>query len=93
MESHTSTNAADWNAMKSTFGERFKEHLKAPSSKYDDQSRTDHGTSGEHFNILGRDGHNLARATRSPSIPDPKVIPLTGTLVSITSLINGIEFH
>ena len=43
-----------------TFWERFKEHLKTSSPIYDYQSRAGH-TSIEHFNIVAREGHNLAK--------------------------------
>ena len=47
-----------------TFGERYKEHLKAPSPIYEHQNNTDHITSVENFKIIGRKGHNMARAVK-----------------------------
>ena len=44
-----------------TFGERYKEHLKAPSAIHDHSSQTGHPTSHNNFHIIGREGHNLAR--------------------------------
>ena len=45
-----------------TFGERFKEHLKAPSPIYDHQNITGHDTTIGNFSILGREDQNLIRA-------------------------------
>ena len=44
-----------------TFGERYKEHLKAPSAIHHHSSQTGHPTSHNNFQIIGREGHNLAR--------------------------------
>ena len=44
-----------------TFGERYKEHLKAPSAIYHHSSQTGHPTSHNNFQIIWREGHNLAR--------------------------------
>ena len=44
-----------------TFGERFKEHLKAPSPIYDHSNTTGHTTSLESFSIVGREEQNLSR--------------------------------
>ena len=40
----------------STFEERFKEHLKAPSPIYEHDNTTGHKTSVENFKIIGREG-------------------------------------
>ena len=44
-----------------TFGERFKEHLKAPSPIYDHNNITGHSTTLNNFNIMGREEQNLSR--------------------------------
>ena len=44
-----------------TFGERYKEHLKAPSAIHHHSIQTDHPTNQNNFQIVGREGHNLAR--------------------------------
>ena len=44
-----------------TFGERYKEHLKAPSAIHQHSRQTGHPTSHNNFQIIGREGHNLAR--------------------------------
>ena len=44
-----------------TFGERFKEHLKAPSPIYDHFNTTGHHVTIENFNIVGREDQNLNR--------------------------------
>ena len=46
------------------FGERYKEHLKAPSPIFEHQSNTDHTTSVENLKIIGRNGHNVARTIK-----------------------------
>ena len=44
-----------------TFGERFREHLKAPSPIHDHINTTSHTTLLEHFGIVGREEQNLSR--------------------------------
>ena len=44
-----------------TFGERFKEHLKAPSPIHDHSNTTGHATSLENFSIVGSEEQNLSR--------------------------------
>ena len=44
-----------------TFGERYKEHLKAPSAIHHHSNQTGHPTTQNNFQIIGREGHNLAR--------------------------------
>ena len=44
-----------------TFGERYKEHLKAPSGIHHHSSKTGHPTNHNNFQIIGREGLNLAR--------------------------------
>ena len=44
-----------------TFGERFKEYLKAPSPIYDHSNITGHSTTLNNFNIVGKEEHNLSR--------------------------------
>ena len=43
-----------------TFGERFKEHLKAPSPIHDHSNITGHTTTLENFSIVGREEQNLS---------------------------------
>ena len=43
-----------------TFGERYKEHLKAPSAIHHHSSQTGHTTNHNNFQIIGREGQNLA---------------------------------
>ena len=43
-----------------TFGERYKEHLKAPSPIHLHSTQTGHSTSHNNFQIIGREGYNLA---------------------------------
>ena len=44
-----------------TFGEGFKEHLKAPSPIHDHSNTTGHATTLEKFSIVGREDQNLIR--------------------------------
>ena len=43
-----------------TFGERYKEHLRAPFPIYDHSNTTGHTTSLENFSIVGREEQNLS---------------------------------
>ena len=47
-----------------TFGERFKEHQKAPSPIYDHFNNTGHTISVDNFNIVAREDINLRRAIK-----------------------------
>ena len=44
-----------------TFGERLKEHLKAPFPIYDHSNTTGHTTTIKYFSIVGREELNLSR--------------------------------
>ena len=44
-----------------TFGDRFKEHLKAPSPIYDHQNITGHNVTLDNFSIVWREDQNLCR--------------------------------
>ena len=44
-----------------TFGERYREHLKAPSPINDHNNISGHTTSLENFSIVGREENNLSR--------------------------------
>ena len=47
-----------------TFGERFKEHLKAPSPIFVHPSSSGNETSMENFKIIGRGENSLARTIK-----------------------------
>ena len=44
-----------------TFGEKYKEHLKAPSAIHHHSNQTGNPTNHNNFQIIEREGHNLAR--------------------------------
>ena len=44
-----------------TFGERFREHMKAPSPIIDHQNTTGHEVSLDNFSIVGRKDNSIAR--------------------------------
>ena len=44
-----------------TFGEIFKEHLKEPSPLHNHCHNTGHTTTQDNFQIIGREGHGIAR--------------------------------
>ena len=46
------------------FGERFKEHQKAPSPIFDNHNTTGHNISIENFEIVGREDQNLMRTIK-----------------------------
>ena len=47
-----------------TSGERYKEHLKAPSPIFQHRSTTGHTKMVDNIKIIGREGHNMARAIK-----------------------------
>ena len=47
-----------------TFGERFKEHLKALSPLFGHQNSSGHDTTMENFKIIGREENSLARTIK-----------------------------
>ena len=47
-----------------TFGERYKEHLKAPSPIFLDQNNSGHVTTLDNFKIIGREENSLARTIK-----------------------------
>ena len=47
-----------------TFGERFKEHQKAPSPIFDHYNTTGYKISLENFDIVGREDQNLIRTIK-----------------------------
>ena len=47
-----------------SFGERYKEHLKAPSPIFQHQSTSGHETSIDNFKIIGREDNSLARTIK-----------------------------
>ena len=48
-----------------TFGERYKECLKDPSPIHQHSNHTGHPTSHNNFQIIGREGHSLARILKN----------------------------
>ena len=46
------------------FGERFKEHQKAPSPIFDHTNTSGHNINIENFSIVGREDQNLKRAIK-----------------------------
>ena len=44
-----------------TFGERYKEHLKAPSPIDGNHTTTGHLTTMDNFSLVGREGHGFSR--------------------------------
>ena len=51
-----------------SFGERFKEHQKAPSPINDHSNISGHQVTIENFNIVGREEQNLSRAIKRGSV-------------------------
>ena len=47
-----------------TFGERFREHLKAPSPIYDHYNITGHNVTIDNFRIVGREDQNIIRTIK-----------------------------
>ena len=51
-----------------TFGERLKEHLKAPSSIYDHSNITGQTANINNFNVVGREEQNLSRLMKESNV-------------------------
>ena len=51
-----------------SFGERFKEHQKAPSPIYDHSNISGHQVTIENFNIVGREDQNFSRGHKRGSV-------------------------
>ena len=47
-----------------TFAERYKEHMKAPSTIHDHHNNTGHDISINNFSIVGRKDNNLTRSIK-----------------------------
>ena len=75
-----------------TFGERSKEHLKAPSPNFEHQDNTGHTTSVENFKIIGREGHNMARAIKEAIYLTGNNPTLNGNMENTTCHVFLIEF-
>ena len=59
-----------------TFVERYKEHMKAPSTIYDHHNTTGHDISVDNFCIVGRKDQNLARSIKEAifiTVNDPSL--------------------
>ena len=74
-----------------TFGERFKEHLKAQSPIFIHQSSSCHETSMENFKIIGREENSLARTIKESMYIGWTTPPSIGILGSTTSHTFGIR--
>ena len=73
-----------------TFGERYIEQLKAPSPIHHHSNQTGQPTSHNNFQIIGREGHNVARYIKE-SILLGLIIPLQIiTLANLIYLTYGI---
>ena len=70
-----------------TFGERFKEHLKAPSPVFGQQNNSGHETSMENFKIISREDNSLARTIKEA------MYSMYGSAVWLLSLSRGIRSH
>ena len=51
-----------------TFGERYKEHLKAPSPIYDHFNISGHNITLNNFSIVGREEQNLSSADQRVNV-------------------------
>ena len=71
MGSYTDLNATGWSCDEEytgesarNFGERFKEHIKAPSPIHDHVNISGHTVTIEDFSILGREDQNFLRTIK-----------------------------
>ena len=72
-----------------TFGERYKEHLKAPSAIHHHSIQTGHPSNHNNFQIIGREGHNLARNIQESIYIRVNIPPEITTLANLIYLIYG----
>ena len=73
------------------FGERLKEHQKAPSPIYDHSNITGHQVTIENFNIVGREDQNLSRTIKETlhiRVNNPSLNRKANTIC----LISGMRF-
>ena len=63
-----------------TFGERFKEHLKAPSPIHDHSNITGPTTTIENFSIVGREEQNLSRLIKESMFIRVNNLSLNGNM-------------
>ena len=76
-----------------TFGERYKEHLKAPSAIHHHSTLTGHTTNQNNFQIIGREGHNLARNIKESIYIRVNNPSLNNNIGKLTYPIYGIGYY
>ena len=76
-----------------TFGERYKEHLKDLSPIHQHSNHTCHPTSHNIFQIIGREGHSLARNIKESIFIMVNNPTLNRNIVNLTYPTNGIESY
>ena len=76
-----------------TFGERYREHMRAPTPIMDHQNTTGHEVSLDNFSIVGREDNSIARNIKEAiliRVNDP-IYPSTGTLASSSCHTSGMR--
>ena len=76
-----------------TFGERYREHMRAPSPIMDHQNTTGHEVSLDNFSIVGREDYSFARNIKEAIFIRVNLMthPPTGTLASSSCHISGMR--
>ena len=74
-------------------GERYKEHLKDPSSIHVHSTQTGHNTTPDNFSIIGREDHGLARTLKNLFTLESTIPYFIGILVSTILIIYGTESY
>ena len=75
-----------------SFGERFREHQKAPSQMYDHHIITGHDTTIPNFSIVGREDQNVTRAIRKLFTSGWTIHPFIEIQASTICLTYGMGF-
>ena len=75
----------------STLGERYKEHLKEPSTIHAHSTQTGHNNTPDNFNIMGREDHGLPRTIKESFTLAQTIPHLIGILVSTILIIYWTE--
>ena len=74
-----------------TFGERLREHMRAPSPITDHQNTTGHEVPLDNFSIVGREDNSIARNIKEAIFIRVNDHPTTGTLASSSCHTSGMR--
>ena len=76
-----------------TFGERLREHLRAPSPINDHANTTGHHTTVDNFSIVGWEAHNIKSTIKDAMYIRVNNPSLVGMLANSSCLTYGMRSH